>query len=37
MLWGKDKIGGGNSFDFDVAGLNNVVGKVRSLFKNILP
>jgi cell division protein FtsA len=37
MLWGKDKIGGGNSFDFDVAGLNNVVGKVRSIFKNILP
>lgn len=37
MLWGKDKIGGGNSFDFDVAGLNNIVGKVRSIFKNILP
>ena len=38
MLWGKDnKTGGGNSFDFDVAGLNSVVGKVRSIFKNILP
>lgn len=37
MLWGKDKIGGGNSFDFDVNGINGIVGKVKSIFKNFLP
>lgn len=37
MLWGKDKVGGGNSFDFDVNGINGMVSKVRSIFKNFLP
>ena len=37
MLWGKDKVGGGNSFDFDVNGINGVANKVRSIFKNFLP
>ncbi len=37
MLWGKDKIGGGNSFDFDVPSINGIVDKVRSVFKNFLP
>lgn len=37
MLWGKDKIGGGSSFDFDVPGLTGIIGKVRSVFKNFLP
>lgn len=37
MLWGKDKTGGGNSFDFDVKSFNGLLGKVRSAFKNFLP
>lgn len=37
MLWDKDKIGGGNSFDFDVANLGGLIGKVKSVFKNFLP
>lgn len=37
MLWGKDKTGGGNSFDFDVNGINGVVGKFKSMLKNFLP
>lgn len=37
MLWGKDKTGGGNSFDFDVKGLGGIIGKIRSAFKNFLP
>lgn len=37
MFWGKDKIGGGNSFDFDVPGLTGIIGKVRSVFKSFLP
>jgi len=37
MLWGKDKNGGGNSFDFDVPGLTGIVGKIRSVFKSFLP
>lgn len=37
MLWGKDKIGGGTSFDFDVNKINGLVGRVRSIFKNFLP
>ncbi|MCL5019196.1 MAG: cell division protein FtsA [Patescibacteria group bacterium] len=37
MLWGKDKTGGGNSFDFDVKNWNGILGKVRSAFKNFLP
>lgn len=37
MLWGKDKIGGGNSFNFDVAGVNGIINKVRSTFKHFLP
>ena len=37
MLWGKDKTGGGNSFDFDVKNLNGVFGKIKSAFKNFLP
>jgi len=37
MLWGKDKTGGGNSFDFDVKSLNGLFGKVKSAFKNFLP
>lgn len=37
MLWGKDRNGGGTSFDFDVSNINGIVGKVKSLFKNILP
>lgn len=38
MLWGKDQVNeGGGSFNFDVPGLNNVVSKVRSIFKNFLP
>ena len=37
MLWGKDKTGGGNSFDFDVPGLTSIIGKVRNVFKSFLP
>lgn len=37
MHWGKDKTGGGASFDFDVSSLNGIVNKVRSVFKNFLP
>lgn len=37
MLWGKDKIGGGNSFNFDVAGMNGIINKVRSTLKHFLP
>jgi len=37
MMWGKDKMGGGNSFDFDMPGLNGIIGKVRSMFKSFLP
>lgn len=37
MLWGRDKIGGGNSFDFDVPGIHGLVEKVKSIFKNFLP
>lgn len=37
MLWGKDKIGGGSSFDFDVPGLTGIIGKVRNVFKSFLP
>ena len=37
MLWGKDKVGGGNSFDFDVNGIGGIASKVRSIFKNFLP
>lgn len=38
MLWGKDQTNeGGGSFNFDVQGLNSVVTKVRSIFKNFLP
>ena len=37
MLWGKDKTGGGSSFDFDVPGLTGIIGKVRSVFKSFLP
>lgn len=37
MLWGKDKTGGGNSFDFDVKNMSGILGKVKSAFKNFLP
>ena len=37
MFWGKDKTGGGSSFDFDVPGLTGIIGKVRSVFKSFLP
>lgn len=37
MMLGKDKTGGGNSFDFGVTGLNGIVSKVRSVFKSLLP
>jgi len=38
MLWGKDQSnGGGGSFNFDVPGLNGMVSKVKSIFKNFLP
>lgn len=37
MLWGKDKIGGGNSFNFDVPGMSGIIGKIRSSLKHILP
>ncbi len=38
MLWGKDQTnGGGGSFNFDVPGLNGMVSKVKSIFKNFLP
>lgn len=37
MYYGKDKIGGGNSFNFDVSSVNGIFGKIRSIFKNFLP
>lgn len=37
MLYGKDKIGGGNSFDFNVKNIGGAVDKFKSLFKNFLP
>jgi len=38
MLWSKDQTnGGGGSFNFDVPGLNGMVTKVKSIFKNFLP
>lgn len=37
MLWGKDKKIAESSLNFDIPGLNNVVKKVRSAFKNFLP
>lgn len=37
MLWGKDKTGGGPSLDFNGAGINGIVGKFKSVFKNFMP
>lgn len=38
MYWGKDnKYEGGSTFDFDVPGLNGIVGKIKSTFKHFLP
>lgn len=37
MVWGKNQIGGSNSFDFDVDGVNGMIGKIKSLFKNLIP
>jgi cell division protein FtsA len=38
MLWGRDKISSNNSFGLDtLPGIGNVVSKVKSLFKHIIP
>lgn len=37
MVWGKDKTGGGNSFDFDVPGMSGLFGKIKSVIKNFMP
>lgn len=38
MYWGKDhKYEGGSTFDFDVPGIGNVFGKIKSTFKHFLP
>jgi cell division protein FtsA len=37
MIWGKDKIGGGNSIDFGVPGMTGLFGKIKSAIKNFMP
>lgn len=37
MILGKEKIGGGNSFDFDITNINGIMDKIKSVFKNFLP
>lgn len=37
MIWGKEKPSSGNSLSIDLPGLNNLVTKFKSAFKNILP
>ncbi|MEK9155940.1 MAG: cell division protein FtsA [Patescibacteria group bacterium] len=37
MLWGKNKSGGGNSFDFGVNNFNGLLERVRSVLKHFLP
>lgn len=37
MLWGRDKISSNNSFGLELPGIGNVVSKVKSLLKHIIP
>ncbi len=37
MMWGRDRSGSGSPIGLDIPGLNNVVSKFKSVFKNILP
>lgn len=37
MLWGKNKNGGGNSFDFGVNNFGGIIDKVKSALKHFLP
>jgi cell division protein FtsA len=37
MNWGKDKENASSSTNFNLPGINNIVGKFRSAFKNFLP
>lgn len=37
MMWGKERSSSAGSAGLDIPGLNNVVSKFKSVFKNILP
>lgn len=37
MYWGKDRLGTSTALNFDIPGINKIVDKFRSTFKNFLP